>query len=171
MSSPFDVPRSCYCIGPPWDCPCARIQRRIDGVWPKPPTPEEAAREAIQRIFGPDFSSIKDKEVKQVKLTKEQWTLISSVLNKLSENGVLNKHDILNVLSKHVEKEFPEIHMRPKHVDDEEHIKVYETDCDNAGQKCIVIFSYEEHTHMSREQFREFAEKINKIVEWLDEAN
>lgn len=114
------------------------------------------------------------------KLTKEQRDYILNLMENKSigltlsaergrEGAYIRYDDIELLLDKCTEKEFPEIFMRPKHVDDEEELKVYETDCDNADQKCIVIFSYEEYTHMDREQFKQFAQKINKIVEWLKE--
>ena len=169
MSNPFDGPWACYCIGPPGDCPCIRLSRCKPDI--RPISSKQAAKEAVDRIFGPGFSKLKNKDVKPMKLTKEQAEWLQSVFDKETA-GIreLAPYDIRVILHKITEKEFPELHMRPKHADDDEELKIYETDCDNADQKCIVVFSHEEYTHMDRKQFREFAHKVNKIVGYLDES-
>lgn len=75
MSNPFNGPRSCYCVGPPGNCPCIRLFR--DSPTVAPIGAKQAARDAVDRIFGPNFSSLKKKEQPvMAKLTKEQVALI-----------------------------------------------------------------------------------------------
>ena len=106
------------------------------------------------------------------KLSKKQAEWLISKFEKYYRDNIRNNMwpcDVKDVISQCTEKEFPELYMRPKHGDDEEQIKIYQSDCVNGDANCIVLFSYEEYTHFNKGQFKQFAEGVNKIVKWLDE--
>lgn len=106
------------------------------------------------------------------KLSKEQadW-LIQQFKFKAASASHLYNSEIDQVINQCTEKEFPSIHMRPAHATDEEKIEVDYVHCDNATDKteyCIRLFSFEEYTHFSKEEFREFVLKCNTIIGYLD---
>ncbi len=95
------------------------------------------------------------------KLTKEQseW-LIKEVNNHTGYNvnlceKALNFSAIERLINQCTEKEFPELEI-------ESAIKISE------GIKCVAMETYGD-IRLSYEQFKQFTEGCNKIVEWLDE--
>lgn len=110
-------------------------------------------------------------------LTKEQGEFLIKILMQEPE-GIdpfhrVIKRSIYQVIKKAIDKytikEFPELHMLPEHMDDKEEIRIYETDCANTRSECIVVYSYEEYTHMNKSQFKQFAEGVAEIAKWIEE--
>ena len=103
------------------------------------------------------------------KLTREQadW-LIEKVMDNVRTGefaDVVYADEIENIINQCTEKEFPSIHMRPKHAEDTEEVKVYTGWCDGSNGNCIILFSLEEYTHFNKEQFKQFTAGCQKICQ------
>lgn len=106
-----------------------------------------------------------DYVLKQFKFNAEQFSPNSDYVQAI---GITLQKRLQATLHQCIDWPFPEIAMCPKHAEDKEEIRVYELNCQNAGTKCIILYSFEEFTHFNHQQFKEFVLKCNKIIEWID---
>lgn len=112
------------------------------------------------------------------KLTKKQADCFINNLSQYcfmaaTKNDVemsITRENILKLINRCTEKEFPAFNMRLLSHNHEESIYMIEQSC--LGEKCRIVYGTSRQIlHFSLEEFKQFTEGCQKICEWLEEQN